>query len=120
MEQITITPMLPTEAASWTLNEFMDKLHSLDHHFEQLLEEAENQRKRIYFGAFIDCAQGTAEIGMRSVSLDHPFCALRGADNLVAFSTRRYCRQPLVVKGPGAGAEVTAAGVFSDIIRIAR
>ena len=120
MEQITITPMLPTEAASWTLNEFMDKLHSLDHHFEQLLEEAENQRKRIYFGAFIDCAQGTAEIGMRSVSLDHPFCALRGADNLVAFSTRRYCKQPLVVKGPGAGAEVTAAGVFSDIIRIAR
>ena len=120
LEQIRMTPMLPAEASAWSLSHYMDNLHSLDHHFEQLLEEAENQRKRIYFGALIDCEKGTAEIGLRSVSLDHPFCALRGADNLVAFSTRRYCTQPLVVKGPGAGAEVTAAGVFSDIIRIAR
>ncbi len=119
-DQIKVTPMLPAEASAWSLGEFMDNLHSLDHHFEQLLEEAENDRKRIYFGAFIDCESGSAEIGMRSVALDHPFCALRGADNLVAFSTRRYCKQPLVVKGPGAGAEVTAAGVFSDIIRVAR
>ena len=120
LEQIRINSILPEEAMNWSPDEFMEKLPTLDHHFEQQLNEAKNQRQRLFFGARIDCETGYAEIGMRAVALDHPFCALQGADNLVAFSTRRYSKQPLVIKGPGAGAEVTAAGVFADIIRIAR
>jgi aspartokinase/homoserine dehydrogenase 1 len=54
------------------------------------------------------------------VDFKHPFCSLAGSDNIVAFTTRRYSPQPLVVKGPGAGAEVTAAGVFADIVRASR
>lgn len=120
LEQIRINSILPEQAMNWSPDEFMEKIPTLDHHFEQQLNEAKNHRQRLFFGARIDCETGRAEIGMRAVALDHPFCALQGADNLVAFSTRRYSKQPLVVKGPGAGAEVTAAGVFADIIRIAR
>ena len=50
---------------------------------------------------------------------DHPFAQLSGSDNIIAFTTQRYSQQPLIVRGPGAGAEVTAGGVFSDLLRLA-
>ena len=50
---------------------------------------------------------------------DHPFAQLKGSDNIIAFTTQRYATQPLIVRGPGAGAEVTAGGVFSDLLRLA-
>jgi aspartokinase/homoserine dehydrogenase 1 len=117
--QVTINPLLPPEAASWSVDEFMERLPSLDPHFEAQVQQAKEHGKRLFFGALIDCQERRAEISLRSVPLNHPFCALSGSDNIVAFSTRRYSPNPLVVKGPGAGAEVTAAGVFADIIRIA-
>ena len=55
---------------------------------------------------------------MSSVPKDHPFASLSGTDNLVVFTTKRYNDRPLVVRGPGAGAEVTAAGIFSDVIQV--
>ncbi len=120
LEQITRHPLLPEEALSCSLDEFLDKLASLDRHFEPRVRDARQRGGRLACGALIDCMNGTIEIGLRVVSLGHPFASLEGSDNLVAFTTRRYASQPLVVKGPGAGAEVTAAGVFADIIRIAR
>jgi aspartokinase/homoserine dehydrogenase 1 len=51
---------------------------------------------------------------------DHPFAQLSGSDNIILFSSKRYSPQPLVVRGPGAGAQVTAAGVFSDLLQVAR
>jgi aspartokinase/homoserine dehydrogenase 1 len=51
---------------------------------------------------------------------DHPFAQLQGSDNMVAFTTQRYCHTPLIVRGPGAGAAVTAAGVFSDLLQVLR
>lgn len=119
-EEIAITPMLPAETQAWTLDEFMARLPTLDQQFAAKLEEAANQSQRLFFAAHIDCESRRASIGVRAVGLDHPFCALKGADNIVAFRSTRYAEQPLVIKGPGAGAEVTAAGVFADIIRIAR
>ena len=62
----------------------------------------------------------TATLSLREIEKIHPFYDLSGSDNIIAFTTNRYSDRPLVVKGPGAGAEVTAAGVFADIIRIAR
>ncbi|MEY4669439.1 MAG: hypothetical protein RL518_2138 [Pseudomonadota bacterium] len=117
--QVTISPILPAESSSWSVDEFMERLPSLNGYFEAQIHQAREHGKRLFFGALIDCVERRAEIGLRSVPLDHPFCALSGSDNLVAFSTRRYSPNALVVKGPGAGAEVTAAGVFADIIRIA-
>ena len=63
--------------------------------------------------------KGKAEGGLRFVSPDHPFYNLEGKDNIVLFTTKRYPEQPLVIKGAGAGAEVTAMGIFADIMRIA-
>jgi aspartokinase/homoserine dehydrogenase 1 len=120
LDDIQITPMLPTETQGWSLEEFLAKLPTLDPYFDAKLEEATNQSQRLFFAANIDCERRQASIGVRAVGADHPFCALKGADNIVAFRSRRYAEQPLVIKGPGAGAEVTAAGVFADIIRIAR
>jgi aspartokinase/homoserine dehydrogenase 1 len=120
LEQIEITPILPAEAASWSVDEFMERLPSLDQHFATMIAKANSNDTRLFFGAQIDCDKLTARIGIQPVALNHPFCSLTGADNIVAFTTARYHSNPLVVKGPGAGAEVTAAGVFADIIRAAR
>ncbi len=120
LDEIEINPILPTAASEWTLEEFMERLPTLDDHFKKLLQSAAANDTRLFFGARIDCESSSARIGLEPVALDHPFCALSGADNIVAFTTSRYRSNPLVVKGPGAGAEVTAAGVFADIIRAAR
>jgi aspartokinase/homoserine dehydrogenase 1 len=120
LEDIEISPILPAEALDWSVEQFMERLPSLDPHFQGLLQTAQANQKRLFFGATINCEESTAQIGLQPVSLDHPFCSLSGADNIVAFTTTRYKTNPLVVKGPGAGAEVTAAGVFADIIRAAR
>lgn len=63
--------------------------------------------------------EGRASVGLAILPADHAFAHLRFTDNCVQFSTRRYCNNPLVVQGPGAGPEVTAAGVFADVLRIA-
>jgi aspartokinase/homoserine dehydrogenase 1 len=119
-DDIEILPLLPTEALDWSVEEFMQRLPSLDAHFRALLEAAQANNQRLFFGASINCEVNTAQIGLQPVPLTHPFCSLSGAENIVAFTTTRYKTNPLVVKGPGAGAAVTAAGVFADIIRAAR
>ena len=62
---------------------------------------------------------GKAKVGLQSVKPDHPLYPLSGSDNMLSFTNSRYKERPLVIKGPGAGAEVTAAGVFAEIISIA-
>ena len=57
---------------------------------------------------------------LQQFPLENPFANLNGSDNIISFRTRRYDAQPLVIRGPGAGAEVTAAGVFGDLIQVAR
>ena len=61
---------------------------------------------------------GRARAGLKEFPHDHPVAAAKGSDNVIAFTTRRYARTPLVVQGPGAGADVTAMGVFSDILKL--
>jgi len=62
---------------------------------------------------------GSMSAGLRTYPLDHPFASLKGSDNIVSFQTKRYNTQPMIVRGPGAGPEVTAAGVFADLLRLA-
>jgi len=58
-------------------------------------------------------------VELKTFKADHPFGTLNGSDNMVCFTTMRYCSTPLVVRGPGAGAEVTAGGVFGDLLKLA-
>jgi len=62
--------------------------------------------------------RGRARAGLKEFPRDHPIAAAKGSDNVIAFTTKRYSRTPLVVQGPGAGADVTAMGVFSDILKL--
>jgi aspartokinase/homoserine dehydrogenase 1 len=120
LSDISLNSPLPEELRSGSVEDFLKALPSVDRHFEQLTAAATAENKRLFFGAHIDCERRVATIGLHAVGLHHPFCSLSGADNIVAFTTARYRDTPLVIKGPGAGAEVTAAGVFADMIRAVR
>ncbi len=89
-----------------------------DEVYEQRRSEAAARGERLRYVATLE--QGAATVALRSVPPAHPFYNLSGSDNIVAITTSRYSTTPLVIKGPGAGASVTAAGVFADILRAAR
>ena len=94
---------------------FMETLRTDAAHFNEIRKKAdENNAELKYVASFKD---GLASVGLQEVANDHPFANLKGSDNIV-FYTDRYPDQPLIVKGAGAGADVTASGLFADIIRI--
>jgi bifunctional aspartokinase / homoserine dehydrogenase 1 len=99
------------------INQFFEELEKNDDYFEQKKQEAEKNNKVLRYIALLQ--DGKASISLQSVDSSHPFYSLDGSDNIISFTTQRYHERPLVIKGPGAGAEVTAAGVFADIISIA-
>ena len=96
---------------------FFAELENADPHFAKRRDDAENQGQVLRYIATLENNQAT--VCLKGVDKSHPFYALTGSDNMVVFTTERYQELPLVIKGPGAGAEVTAAGIFADIIRIA-
>ena len=99
-----------------SIEEFYKKLDEHDHVFQQLVDEAKSKNKRIKFVASFENNEATT--GLESFGSEHPFYELDGKDNIVLFYTKRYSEQPLVVKGAGAGAAVTASGIFADVMRI--
>lgn len=100
-----------------SVDEFLVALEAHEADFQKLYKKAADENKKIKYVASFN--KGKAEGGLRFVSPDHPFYNLEGKDNIVLFTTKRYPEQPLVIKGAGAGAEVTAMGIFADIMRIA-
>jgi aspartokinase/homoserine dehydrogenase 1 len=99
-----------------TVDDFYAALKSEDAFFANLKDRAEAGKKVLrYIGKLED---GKASITLQMVDENHPFYMLSGSDNIISFTTDRYKDRPLVVKGPGAGAEVTAAGVFADLINV--
>ncbi|MGK7394969.1 MAG: bifunctional aspartate kinase/homoserine dehydrogenase I [Candidatus Cyclobacteriaceae bacterium M3_2C_046] len=99
-----------------SVEEFFDELENNNQAFEQKRQEAEQQNQVLRYIAKLENNQ--VQVSLVAVDQQHPFYGLSGSDNIVSFTTARYKERPLVVKGPGAGAEVTAAGVFADIISI--
>ena len=95
--------------------DFMKTLKTEAPHFENLRKEAEAKDCRLKYVA--SYKNGHAKVGLQHIAKDHPFYNLDGKDNIVLFYTNRYKDQPLIIKGAGAGAEVTASGIFGDIIR---
>ena len=110
----SILPKSCIEAA--TVEDFYAALKAEDAYFENLKLEAKTSGKALrYIGKLED---GKAAITLQMVDESHPFFIMSGSDNIISFTTDRYKDRPLVVKGPGAGAEVTAAGVFADLINV--
>jgi len=117
-EDIVIQPVLPESCLGVeTVDQFLAELSKYDTDFETMRADAEKQGEVLRMVARLE--DGRAEIGLSRVGSEHPFYGLSGADNMIIFTTERYKERPLVVRGPGAGAEVTAAGIFAEIIKIA-
>ncbi|MEY3052572.1 MAG: hypothetical protein RLY31_2357 [Bacteroidota bacterium] len=114
---VTIHPFLPEQVMNAPdIPSFFEELRKVDDHFERMAAQAAANRTALRLVATLD-TEG-AFIGLQNVDASHPFFSLSGSDNMIVFTTERYKDRPLVIRGPGAGAEVTAAGVFSEIIRI--
>jgi aspartokinase/homoserine dehydrogenase 1 len=116
-EDIQIQSMVPADCVDVkSVEEFMAKLPAHDGEFATLLEEAKSKGEKLRFMATLE--NGKAMVGLRSIDSSHPFYTLKGSDNMILFTTERYHDFPMIIRGPGAGADVTAAGVFADVIRL--
>ncbi len=117
MDQISQVSFLPEacEAAD-DLEAFYDSLDAHEAHFKALYEDAQAEDAQLRVVASF--RNGEAKVGLEKVRKSHPFYYLEGMDNIVLFYTDRYKEQPLVVKGAGAGADVTASGIFADVLRL--
>ncbi|PIR20814.1 MAG: bifunctional aspartate kinase/homoserine dehydrogenase I [Deltaproteobacteria bacterium CG11_big_fil_rev_8_21_14_0_20_47_16] len=118
LSKVKIEPLLP--AALWkakSVAEFFKELPQVDTLYAKKMAAAKNSGKVLrYIGRIKD---GKCAIELRAVERNSPFGNLVGGDNMVIFTTKRYLKNPLIVRGPGAGPEVTAGGVFADILKVA-
>lgn len=117
MEEILNESFLPASCFEGSVDDFYAEMEKQEAHFKQLYDAAKANKAKLKFVAIYD--KGIAKVGLQHIPADSDFYHLYGKDNLVLFYTARYPEQPLVIKGAGAGAEVTASGVFADIIRVA-
>ncbi len=113
-----VTNLVPEALRDCSVDEFLARLPEYDSEIESLYRDAARQNKQLRYIASLD-ASGKASVGLEAVDKSHPFCNINLTDNIVQFETERYSANPLVIQGPGAGPEVTAAGVFADLLRIA-
>ncbi|KAH0911114.1 hypothetical protein HID58_034435, partial [Brassica napus] len=108
----------PLQACA-SAEEFMQKLPQFDEELSKQRQEAEAAGEVLRYVGVVDAVAKKGTVELKRYKKDHPFAQLSGADNIIAFTTKRYKEQPLIVRGPGAGAQVTAGGIFSDILRLA-
>ena len=118
MEDISNEYFLPAACFEGTVEDFYAEMARQESHFKRIYGEAVVKNCKLKFVATYE--NGKASVGLRHIPSDSDFYHLYGKDNLVLFYTERYPEQPLVIKGAGAGADVTASGVFADMIRVGR
>jgi bifunctional aspartokinase / homoserine dehydrogenase 1 len=118
MADISNNSFMPESCMLGSVEDFYQAMTKHEKHFRKLFDDAASQGKKLKFVA--SYKEGQASVGLQHIDPSHNLYHLYGKDNVVLFYTDRYPQQPLVVKGAGAGAEVTASGVFADVIRTAR
>ena len=116
-DQISIVRFLPDSCFSGTLDDFWNNIRKQDAVFEERRKQLTLENKKLRFVARLE--NGKASIELEEVGIAHPAYPLEGSNNIILITTLRYHEQPMVIRGYGAGADVTAAGVFADIIRVA-
>jgi aspartokinase/homoserine dehydrogenase 1 len=115
-EDIIVNKFLPEECFEGDLESFYAKVRKYDEEFEQQRKQLVQCNKKWRFFASMD--HGKAKVELITVDSTHPTFDLEGSNNIVLLTTERYRELPMVIKGYGAGADVTAAGVFADIMRV--
>ncbi len=119
LTDIEIESLVPAELESGSIEEFLDQLNSYDDGMLQRYQAATEAGQVLrYVGSL--SKDGRAAVRLEALSADHSFAHINLTDNIVRFVSARYSDNPLVVQGPGAGPDVTAAGVFADLLRLAR
>jgi bifunctional aspartokinase / homoserine dehydrogenase 1 len=117
LSDIGVENLVPEDCrGELSIDEFLHRLEDHDATFEKLRKAAAERKEKLRYMAILD--HGKVHISLGSVGESHPFYSLSGSDNIILLTTERYNERPMVIRGPGAGADVTAAGVFADIIRI--
>jgi aspartokinase/homoserine dehydrogenase 1 len=116
-EDVIKQPFIPEHYFQGSLEEFWKNIPGQDALFEEKRKQLETEGKRYRFVAEMD--RGRCSVGLQAVDHSHPFFELEGSNNIIMMTTERYNEYPMIIKGYGAGAAVTAAGVFSDLISIA-
>ena len=118
LEDVSVESLVPTSLQDASVEEFMSRLPEVDAALAQRLAGAREKGNVLRYVAQFTPGRSPS-VGLVELPADHAFANLRLTDNVVQFTTGRYCDNPLVVQGPGAGPEVTAAGVFADVLRVA-
>jgi aspartokinase/homoserine dehydrogenase 1 len=108
---------IPNEFFKGSVDDFFKNVEGMDAEFEEMRKKTAEKNEHLRFVARMD--EGKVSLGLEAVDQNHPFYTLAGSNNVILITTERYNEYPMVIKGYGAGAEVTAAGIFSDIISIA-
>ena len=117
MADVQLDGLVPKVLENCSVDEFMARLPEFDAAMAARLEDARRKNEVLRYVGRVD-ADGKATVGLMRLDAKHAFANIALTDNVVRFATRRYCDNPLIVQGPGAGPEVTAAGVFSDLLRL--
>jgi bifunctional aspartokinase / homoserine dehydrogenase 1 len=117
LADITVESLVPSDCGGdISVDEFFKRMEGHDASYEQLLRDASSKGEKLRYKAVL--RDGKVKVELGTVDAQHPFYSLSGSDNIILLTTERYHERPMVIRGPGAGATVTAAGVFADIIRI--
>ncbi len=116
-EDVARDLFIPEKYFEGSIDDFFKTITDLDETFEKKRVEAENNNEQFRFVAKLD--EDKASVSLQMVTQEHPFYSLEGSNNVISLTTERYKEYPIIIKGYGAGADVTAAGVFADIISIA-
>jgi aspartokinase/homoserine dehydrogenase 1 len=117
ISDVQVEGLVPEALTRCSVEEFMARLPESDAAMAAALADARAKNQVLRYVGRID-AGGKATVGLMRLNAKHAFANIALTDNVVRFATRRYCDNPLIVQGPGAGPEVTAAGVFSDLLRL--
>ena len=116
LEDVVIEPLFPADfIATGDVSKFLGNLKTVDAYFAEKIQTAQSEGKVLRFVGAV--TNGVCRVGMQAVGIEHPLHAIKGGENAFAFTTKRYSPIPLVIRGYGAGVEVTAAGLFADILR---
>jgi len=114
-----VQSLIPKELESCSSgDEFMARLPEFDGQMDELKAAAEKEGKVVRFVGSVDVPKGEVKVGLEKFDKSHPIAGLKGSDNIIAFYTKRYGDNPLIIQGAGAGGEVTAMGVSGDLVKV--
>ncbi|HUO69047.1 MAG TPA: bifunctional aspartate kinase/homoserine dehydrogenase I, partial [Gammaproteobacteria bacterium] len=118
LADIEVESLVPAAHAKASVDEFLKRLPDFDRPMLERVQEAQRSGQVLRYVAEIDVRARRAAVRLQSFAPSHPFANISLTDNIVQFVTGRYCDNPLIVRGPGAGPAVTAAGIFADLLRL--